>query len=341
MGTNVRRSSAGTPSRRRVLEIFGAAAGLAVAGGLPGRAHADAQLFTWEGTALGAESTITLAHTSREAADRIIAMAVAEVRRLEAIFSLQRADSELSRLNRAGRLTRPSADMIYLLTEAKRFGEMSDGAFDVTVQPLWTLYSDHFKRNPGDEAGPAAADVKAALALVDYRRIDVNPLFATLDRKGMGVTLDGIAQGYITDKASDLLREAGITNVLVNLGEARALGQHPEGRPWVIGLKDPKNQKRIERNIDLANNSVATSGGYGTVFDKEGLFHHLFDPRTGRSATHHIGVSIVTPRATHADALSTSVYVSPASETDRILRRHGNAVAYVTYPDGSHRTFGA
>ncbi len=339
MGINVAHERA--PSRRRVLQIFGAAAGLSLTGVLSGRAKADAQLFTWTGTTLGAESTITLAHTSAEQAQRIIDLAVAEVRRLEAIFSLQREDSELSRLNRDGKITKPSNDMLFLLSEAQRFGDMSNGAFDVTVQPLWNLYAEHFKKNPGDEMGPDATAVKNARALVDYRRIEANPLFVSLDRRGMGVTLDGIAQGYITDKASDLLREHGVNNVLVNLGEARALGQHPEGRPWAIGLKDPRKPDKVERMVDLANNSLATSGGYGTQFDKEGRFNHLFDPRTGRSATHHIGVSIVTPRATAADALSTAVYVSASSDTQAILKRHGNATAYVTYPDGSTKTFTA
>ena len=340
MGTQ--REGIAMPSRRRAIAIFGAAAGLSLTSPAGGRARAaDVAFFTWEGVALGADSTITLAHTSREGAQRIIDLAIAEVRRLEAIFSLHRPDSEIARLNATGRLTRPSSDMLFLLTEATRFGDTSNGAFDVTVQPLWRLYSEHFKRNPGDKAGPNAADIKAAAALVDYRRIEANPLFVSLDRRGMGVTLDGIAQGYITDRVADLLRANGIGNVLVNLGETRALGQHPEGRPWVIGLKDPRSPANIERSIDLADNSVATSGGYGTTFDAEGRFHHLFDPRTGKSATHHIGVSIVTPRATHADALSTAVYVSPAAETQRILGRHGNAVAYVTYPDGVSRTIRA
>lgn len=330
------------PTRRRALTILGALAGLPLVGlGLPRAARADAQLFTWEGTTLGAEASITLAHTSREEAQKIIDLAVAEVARLEAIFSLHRPDSELVRLNAAGRVTRPSADMLFLLTEAKRYGDISNGAFDVTVQPLWQLYAEHFRRNPKDEVGPAADEVKRALALVDYRRIDVNPLFVALDRKGMGVTLDGIAQGYITDRVAELLRSHGVTNVLVNLGETRALDSHPEGRPWRIALKDPRDPKRAEQTIDLANMSVATSGGYGTTFDGDGRFHHLFDPRTGKSATQHVGVSIVTPRATQADALSTAVYVSPASETQRILSRAGNATAHVTYPDGTRRTFSA
>jgi thiamine biosynthesis lipoprotein len=327
-------------SRRRVLAIFGAAAGLSLAGALR-PARADAQLFTWEGTALGADASLTLAHTSRDAAHRIIDLAVGEVRRLEAIFSLYQADSELARLNRDGRVMRPSTDLLFLLTEAKRFGDLSNGAFDVTVQPLWNLYSAHFKRSPDATEGPSAADLKAAIALVDYRRIDLNPLFVSLDRRGMGVTLDGIAQGYITDKVADLLRERAIANVLVDLGETRALGRHPEGRPWLVALKDPMDPRRVERSIDLANMSVATSGGYGTAFDRQGRFHHLFDPRTGHSAAHHIGVSVVTPRATAADALSTALYVSTPADAERILRRHGNAMAYVTYPGGSRRTLSA
>mgnify|MGYP003340389264 FL=1 len=95
------------PTRRRALTIFGALAGLPLVGlGLPRRAKADVQLFTWEGTTLGAEASITLVHTSREEAQKIIDLAVAEVGRLEAIFSLHKPDSELARLNAAGQIGR-------------------------------------------------------------------------------------------------------------------------------------------------------------------------------------------------------------------------------------------
>lgn len=336
------RTASGT-TRRRVITILGAAAGLSLSGVSWSRpARAGVNLYTWQGTTLGADSTITLAHTSREGADAVFNMVVAELNRLEAIFSLHRDDSEISRLNRDGRVNRPSADMLALLSEARHYSEISDGAFDITVQPLWNLYADHFSRYPDDEKGPLAAQVTAARALVDYRRIETNPLYVKLDRKGMGITLNSIGQGYITDRVADLLKANGIEHVLVSLGETRALGDHPEGRPWVVGLKDPRNPERIERSIDLVDMAVATSGGYGTVFDRAGRFNHLFDPKTGASADAHIGVSVIAPRATEANGLSTALYVAPVKQAESILKRASKkATAIVTTPDGVTRTLTA
>lgn len=346
MGSTTKDAATGGPmaSRRRVISIFGAAAGLSVAG-LPftrgAAAAGEASMFTWEGYALGAESTITLAHYTREGAERIVNLAVEEIRRLEQIFSLKIADSELSALNRDGRLSRPSYDMLALLTEAKRYGEMSDGAFDPTVQPLWTLYRGHFRANPDSKTGPSRDEIDQALRLVDYRRLDVNPLFVRLDRDGMQLTLNGIAQGYITDKVSDLFRENGVSNVLVSLGETRALDGHPEGRPWLVALKDPMTPDSTAHTINLDNMAVATSGGYGTEFDRAGRYHHLFDPRNGESAWNHVGVSVISPRATTADALSTALYVTTPDDAAKIVRRAGRVTAILTKPDGSEYTLQA
>jgi thiamine biosynthesis lipoprotein len=328
-------------SRRRAITIMGAAAGLPLAGIVTQSGAAAANLYTWEGSALGAQASMTLAHPSREGAERIIDLAVAEVRRLESIFSLHQEDSELAALNRDGRLSRPSMDMLILMTEAVRFGGISDGAFDVSVQPLWKLYSAHFRGNKGDAKGPAQGKIDDVLKLVDYRRIDVNPLFINLDKKGMEVTLNGIAQGYITDKVSELLRANGVSNVLVSLGETRALDSHPNGRPWLVALKDPSNPNSTDRTIDLTDMSVATSGGYGTEFDTAGRFHHLFNPRMGTSALQHLGVSVITPRATVADALSTAIYVSPTDRADAIARKAGNVTALLTLIDGRERVIRA
>ena len=328
-------------TRRRAISIFGAAAGLSLAGIPWNSARPAASLYTWEGSALGADASITLAHASREGAQAIIDLAVAEVRRLEDIFSLHRADSELSRLNRDGRLRGPSLDMLTLLTESKRYSEMSDGAFDVTVQSLWSLYTGFFRANPDSKDGPSPDEIEAALRLVDHRRMDVNPLFVRFDREGMQVTLNGIAQGYITDRIADLLRRNGIGNVLVDLGEARALDAHPDGRPWLIALKDPRAPARTARNLEITDMAVATSGGYGKVFDRAGRFHHLFDPHGGGSASQHIGVSVISSRATRADALSTAIYVARTSDVERIVRRTGKVTAIVTFPDGSEQTFQA
>lgn len=325
-------------SRRRVISIVGAAVGLSVSNfsfSSSSLAKEQASMFTWEGYALGAQSKIQLAHYTREEAEKIINLAVREIRRLEKIFSLEMIDSEISVLNREGILTKPSYDMLSLLTQAKRYSEISDGAFDITVQPLWNLYSEFFTQNSSSKLGPSSSDINKALKLINFRLIDINPLFVKLEKGGMQITLNGIAQGYITDSVSNILRENGLSNVLVSLGETRALDDHPDGRPWIIDLKDPLSLKGVARTINLNNMAVATSGGYGTKFDLDGNFHHLFDPQTGVSAWSHIGVSVISATATAADALSTALYIAPLTRTEKIIQRTNGVTAILTKSDGT------
>ncbi len=294
-------------SRRRVLNVMAAVGGLAAVpaaarkaagGGMP--AH------RWRGVALGAEASLTLYHPDAARARELIDRAVAEIRRLEAVFSLYRFDSALSVLNREGRLKAPPLELVRLLAEAKGYGTLTGGAFDVTVQPLWRLYSEYFRQPGADPAGPAAHDIAQALARIDYRAVEVAGDRIAFARPGMAVTLNGIAQGYITDRVAELLRAGGLDNVLVDLGEIRGLGGHPDGRPWSVGIKDPAVPGRIAETLALGNRAIATSAGAGTRFDAAGRNHHLFDPKTGRSTRRYASVSVIAAQATRADALSTA-----------------------------------
>src|SRR5512132_1365639 len=178
---------------------------------------------------------------------------------------------------------------------ARRFGELTGGAFDVTVQPLWQLYAAHFTAHPDDADGPSAAELRRACHLGDFRRIEVAPGRITLPPE-MAFTLNGIAQGYITDRIAELLRARGWTDVLIDLGELRGLGGHPDGRPWTIGLPDPRRAQALIAEIPLGQRAAATSAGSGTTFDRAGRYHHLFVPRTGRSATTYSAVTVVAER---------------------------------------------
>ena len=125
--------------------------------------------------------------------------------------------------------------MVRLLSEAARFSRLTDGAFDVTVQPLWQLYAEHFARPGADPEGPPTAAVEAVRALVDYRALRVEEDRVSFARRGMAATLNGIAQGYITDRVADRLRDEGMTSVLVDMGEVLAWAGTPTGAPggWV------------------------------------------------------------------------------------------------------------
>lgn len=288
----------------------------------------------WRGVALGADAVLQMHHPDPEAADRIIATALAEVRRLERIFSLYDPDSALVQLNRDGRLEAPPADLVRLLSSSIRFGELTGGAFDVTVQPLWRAYADHFARADADPDGPDSAVVRQALALVDCRAIEVEPRQVRLARPGMAVTCNGIAQGYITDRVVEILRREGIASSLVDMGEIRAFGRHPGGAPWTAGLEDPQALGRIYERLELVDRAVATSGGYGLQFDPAGRFNHLLNPADGESAHRYLAVSVVAAEATVADALSTAFSLMPLERAVAVAQDVG-AMAYFTMPDGS------
>lgn len=311
-------------SRRRFIAV---SAALAATTAWTGRGSAAAGLIEWRGVALGAAASIRLAHPDRAEGQRLLRRCVDEVERLERIFSLYRSDSDLCRLNGTGRHDAPPTELVELLSLAAAISAESDGAFDVTVQPLWLRYADHFSRPDADPAGPALDDV---LRLVDWRGVSLDAGRVALAQPGMAVTLNGIAQGYITDRVADLLHDAGMRSVLLDLGETRALGAHPDGRPWRAAVTDPAApQRHGALHLDLADTALATSGGYGMLFDRAGRHSHLIDPRSGRTAPSRRSVSVLAPRAAVADAAATALAVLRDDEAASLLRRLGAHTAFV------------
>ena len=327
------------PSRRRFLGITALGGVAAGVGGalLPWAALATSPppLHRWRGITMGADAAITLAHPDAAWARACLDSVQAEISRLEDIFSLFREDSCLSRLNREGRLAAPPPEMIRLMVKAKTFGDATGGAFDVTVQPLWSLYRNHFGRGDRDPAGPGQADADSARHLVDYRKLHVGPELISFRTPGMAATLNGIAQGFITDHIAALLKAKGFETVLLNLGETMGLGGHPGGRPWRMGILDPHRATAIHRKVELRDRAMATSGGYGTPFGPTGRHHHLFDPRTGASPNHFASVTVLAPDATTADALSTAIAVLPEDRAGKCLETMENCQAYVIREDGA------
>ncbi|GAA0302952.1 FAD:protein FMN transferase [Rhodovulum strictum] len=277
------------PTRRRLLTIAAAAAACA---GLPARA---APLTRWHGVALGAPASIHLAHPQ---ADRLIARALAEIARLEAIFSLHRPDSALVRLNHTGRLEAPPFELLECLSLCAAVHAASGGTFDPTVQPLWRLHAE--TRATG--RAPSAAEIAATLPRIGWAGVQAGPQAITLARPGMALTLNGVAQGLIADKVADLLAVEGLTDILVNTGEFRALGGQPQGGPWPVHLDDA-----AATPVPLRDRALASSGPLGTTFDAAGRAGHILDPRTGGPAPPRWRlVSVTAPRAGLADALSTA-----------------------------------
>lgn len=294
--------------RRRLLTIAAAAT---VAPALLARATPISQ---WRGVALGADATITLAHPE---AERIVELALAEIARLEAIFSLHRADSALARLNAEGRLIAPPFELLDCLGLAARVHAVTGGAFDPTVQPLWALHAAHYADNP-EAAPPPAAAVAAARARTGWHRLRIGPDAIGLE-PGMALTLNGIAQGYVADRVADLLRGLGLDRVLVNTGEYLALGGDPRGGPWQVRLR--AGEALLHEAVALQDAALASSAMCGTTFDAAGRAGHILDPRTGRPGSGFWRlVSVTAPRAALADALSTAFCLLDRARIDTALR---------------------
>lgn len=280
-------------SRRRFLTISAAA----IAAGGTARA---APLHQWRGVALGAEASITLAHPE---ADRIIGTALAEIQRLEGVFSLYRADSALSRLNRSGELKAPPFELLECLGLCSTLHAATGGRFDPTVQPLWALYAERFATG----TAPGKAEIEAVRSLVGFTGVDFDAQRVRLARAGMALTLNGIAQGYIADRVADRMRAEGLTDILVNTGEVHAVGTAPggAGTGWPVSLR--AGDRILHDAVRLRDRALASSAPLGTVFDAAGRTGHILDPRTGEPAAARWQlVSVTAPRAAVADGLSTA-----------------------------------
>lgn len=304
-------------TRRRAIALVAAAAGLPL---VFKAGSAQARLVRWEGTLLGAPASIKLYHSDEAKARAAIEAGLAEARRLEAIFSLYRADSAIALLNREGALANPPAELVDLAREARAMAELTDGAFDPTVHPVWQLYFRHFTATAPDANGPSAEAIARARQLVDWRGLDVAADRIAFAKPGMGLTLNGIAQGYITDRTADVLRAHGLEKMLVDMGEPRALSTKPDGSAWRLGIANPADPKQAVAEVSAVDKAVATSGGYGTLFDEAGRFTHLIDPASGRTAPALAGVTVIADTASRADAVSTALSVAPEAQRQAIVR---------------------
>lgn len=316
-------------TRRRMISITAGFAGLngvaapgagAVIGASTRTSTGASIVHEWRGIALGAMTSIKLAHENRDEAVRILAKCRSEVDRLENIFSLYRPESEISRLNQDGVLLRPSNDMGQCLAEATRIGDITGGAFDISVAPLW----DHYAR-AGQTLEDQQSALETALAKVDYRAVQQESGRIVFGQEGMAITLNGIAQGYITDRVARLLGEYGYSKALVSLGEMQALEAPDDGRPWAVGVAGLPG---ANTEISLENSALATSSANGLVFPPSernavSRVSHLINPHTGLASPLWEQVSVIAPNATCADALSTGLSFMERSAWPNILTRAG------------------
>lgn len=281
--------------------------------------------FSKSGYALGTDISTIVLHTDAEVAERAMAAAFRELETVEQVMSLYRPDSQLARLNNAGSLDRPHPYLLNVLRESQALAGRSGGAFDVTVQPLWDLYAKAFR----DGGRPTDEQVGAVLQRVDYRRLEIGAQRITLCGEGMGITLNGIAQGFAADRVMAALQAHGVTQALINTGEIGPMGRNLQDRPWRVGIQHPREPKAYIALADLAGRSLATSGDYETTFGADHRDHHIFDPGTGHSPAELASVSVVAATTTQADGLSTALFVLGPEKGRQLLADSGADALYV------------
>jgi len=247
----------------------------------------------------------------KRAAEEIRDEVFAEIERLENMFSRSVETSDVVAVNNSAGL-RPvavSPEVFFVTEQALRYAELSKGAFDPTVAPLtdlWGFFSDK------DSRVPEPGEIESILQLVDYRLVEIDPTNQTiyLPKRGMGLELGGIAKGFIVDQALETFLNAGIEHAYVNAGDIGLLGTRPDGEPWRIGLRNPRDQRDIIAILPLANAAVDTSGDYERAFVEEGInYHHILDPETGMPARGLASVTVTAKTTMEADVLSTAAFV--------------------------------
>lgn len=241
-------------------------------------------------------------------ADKALNACEQEIRSLEAALSATLPNSDVSRINTAdGMPTTVHAETAALLADACAISERVDGAFDITVRPLVTLwgFSEEEQRVPSQD------EIDARLSLVDWRQIDVRENMVTVPR-GMQIDLGGIAKGYCGERLRQLIKSHGVTGALLTLGgNIEAIGAKPDGSAWRVAIRDPQNEQQVLGVIEVIDRAVVTAGSYQRYFEQDGVrYHHILDPKTGYPADSGLcSVTVIAESGTLADALSTAFLV--------------------------------
>lgn len=285
-------------NRRRFLSIAAASAAL------PAMA-ATTPVATWSGRALGARASMKLAGMDETSAAPIFAAVEQELMRLEGVFSLYRTDSEITRLNLDGVLPAPSPELLQVLSLCDRLHRVSNGAFDPTIQPLWLAVAQ----------GADAEAIERARSLVDWNALQFDASEVRFDGAGRGLTLNGVAQGFVTDKIAALLKSHGLRDVLVNMGEIAALGRDTDGSEWSVGVADVSGA--VVQRLHLRDRALATSAPLGTKIGAEADLGHIFTANEAQ-VTRAV-VSVSAPSAALADGLSTALCMLPETEALAVL----------------------
>ena len=312
-----------------MMRRFWLAVTLLLAAGAP--AHAD--WHAREEAIMGTRIAVEAWHEDAAEAERAIEAVIAEMRRIDALMSTYKPESQLSRVNREAAAGPVPVDpeLARLVARALEFSGMSGGAFDITYASVGYLYDYRAGRHPTD------AEIEAALPAINWRHVAVDLPASTIRflRPGVRIDLGGIAKGHAVDSSIAILAARGIRQATVTAGgDSRIIGDRG-GRPWIVGIRHPDDRERVIARIPLADAAISTSGDYERYFDEDGVrYHHIIDPKTGRSPHGVRSVTIIAPESTLAEGLTKSVFILGPERGLPIVEAQPDCDAVVVMADG-------
>jgi FAD:protein FMN transferase len=261
--------------------------------------------------AMGTEVSFAVLTDDEEGAERAITAAFDEIKRVEDLMTTWH-DSEVFRINANAGIApvKVGPETLEVIEMSQKTSKLSGGVFDISfyaMHGIWKFDEDLTAKVPSPE------EIRKHLAFVDYRNIVVDHDKSTvfLKKKGMGISLGGIAKGYAVDRAVAILRRAGFDNAIVQAGGDLMCSGSKNGGPWVTGIRDPRGGRSdVFAKMMLVNHAFSTAGDYERYYILDGKrYHHIIDPRTGYPATKSRSVTIYAPNAFLADAVDDAVFI--------------------------------
>jgi len=259
--------------------------------------------------------------------EEVIEGSYAVIDELSKILSNYDPQSSVSRLNNDGFIDNAPQELIEIISLSKQYNTITDGAFEITVDPVLKLWSEGLWKELEEVQNQKISEV---LKLVGSDKVKIDGNTIEFEKNGMSVTLGGVAKGYIVDKMIEYIKENEVNGALVNAGgDIMALGSKPGNEKWTISLENPDDTSQRIATFGVTGKAVATSGNYYRYFDPSKEVHHIIDPRTGYSANLCISTTIIADSATIADILSTSVFVLGPLDGMQLVERLDNVEALI------------
>lgn len=287
---------------------------------------------------MGTLVTVTTVARDQATAQQAATAGLAEIRRLEALWSTWIPSSEISRVNaNAGRapvaVSPETYDLIQLSLEV---GRLTEGSFNVAIGPAIEVWGF-----PEEPHVPAKDDLQAVRPLIDLSAVRVDPAARTIFLAGRGMALDvgGIGKGYAADLAAEAMRRAGASAAVVALsGDIKTFGRMPEGERFLFGIQHPRREGAVLATLELENEAVSTAGDYQRYFEQDGVrYHHILDPVTLHPARACRSVTVVAGRGVMADGLDTGIFVMGPDRGMQLVERLPDVEAIIVDEAGTVR----